>query len=245
MDFAPTARGPAPTAFTMLAGNTRLIGALINGSLPVTAPVLLLVRALSPTDGKNSGHRSRSSVPNFTNQPGQAGRELIQIPRWAARLDWKAVGLENLGKPRGATWERQLKRWTGQLDKSRHRPPAGLDKGRANENQAKSARITATIVHGDFPVDVLMYAPALILAVVSWEMATLGDPLAVLGYLLSNWRQKGDPPRLLTGSWTWAITEAKVSSARWRPPRRTGRAVRKPEILWGAGGLEAGDFVRR
>ena len=53
----------------------------------------------------------------------------------------------------------------------------------------------ATIVHGDYRLDNSMYAsdrPELI-ALFDWEMATIGDPLADLGYLLSHWRDAGDP----------------------------------------------------
>jgi aminoglycoside phosphotransferase (APT) family kinase protein len=54
----------------------------------------------------------------------------------------------------------------------------------------------ATIVHGDFRLGNTMYAsdaPARLLAVFDWEMATIGDPLADVGYLCATWAEAGDP----------------------------------------------------
>ena len=55
---------------------------------------------------------------------------------------------------------------------------------------------TSTIVHGDYKLDNVVLAPegpARIAAILDWEMSTIGDPLADLGYLLSFWREPGDP----------------------------------------------------
>jgi aminoglycoside phosphotransferase (APT) family kinase protein len=54
----------------------------------------------------------------------------------------------------------------------------------------------ATIVHGDYRLGNVMFAPrapARLIAVFDWEMATLGDPLADVGYLSALWSQAGDP----------------------------------------------------
>ncbi len=50
-------------------------------------------------------------------------------------------------------------------------------------------------------------APARVIGVLDWEMATIGDPLADLGYLLAFWRQKGDPPPALSAENNWRVTE--------------------------------------
>jgi aminoglycoside phosphotransferase (APT) family kinase protein len=57
-----------------------------------------------------------------------------------------------------------------------------------------------TIVHGDFRLGNTMMAPsapARLIAVFDWELATLGDPLADLGYLCSTWAEAGDPARAM------------------------------------------------
>jgi aminoglycoside phosphotransferase (APT) family kinase protein len=58
-----------------------------------------------------------------------------------------------------------------------------------------------SIVHGDYKLDNLLFspqAPARLLAVVDWEMAALGDPLADLGWMLAFWCECGTPPAELT-----------------------------------------------
>ena len=53
----------------------------------------------------------------------------------------------------------------------------------------------ATIVHGDYKLDNVVFSadpPARLLAILDWEMSTLGDPLADLGWMTSFWREAGD-----------------------------------------------------
>ena len=55
----------------------------------------------------------------------------------------------------------------------------------------------ATIVHGDYRLGNVMFAPgapARLNAIFDWELATIGDPLADVGYLVATWAQPGDPP---------------------------------------------------
>ncbi len=54
----------------------------------------------------------------------------------------------------------------------------------------------ATIVHGDYKLDNVVFAdapPAKLLAILDWEMATIGDPLADLGYMTATYIEKSDP----------------------------------------------------
>src|SRR5262249_41184558 len=71
-------------------------------------------------------------------------------------------------------------------------------------------------------------APARIVAVLDWEMATIGDPLADLGYLLPFWRDAGDPPAALPDP-AWGITELPGFPTRRelvaRYAERTGRTM--------------------
>jgi aminoglycoside phosphotransferase (APT) family kinase protein len=123
------------------------------------------------------------------------GEELIDRLVDLHAVDYAAVGLADLGKPAGYL-ERQLRRWTGQLDASRTRPLPDLDAVTAWLAAHLPESGPATIVHGDYRLDNLIFAPeppAKALAILDWEMATLGDPLADLGYLLSFWRQPDDP----------------------------------------------------
>lgn len=121
--------------------------------------------------------------------------ELIRALVALHAVDYNAIGLGNLGKPEGYI-ARQIKRWIGQLDGARTRDIPDLDDVSEWLQRHMPASPPATIVHGDFRLDNAMYAPqppAKILAVLDWEMSTLGDPLADLGYLLSFWRERGEP----------------------------------------------------
>ncbi|MET7706269.1 phosphotransferase family protein [Micromonospora sp. NPDC005413] len=99
------------------------------------------------------------------------------------------VGLSDFGRPEGYL-ARQVRRWAGQLDRSRSRPLPGIDELRdllaATTPEGANA---GRIVHGDYRLDNLLASadPVAVHAVLDWEMATLGDPLADLGLLLTYW----------------------------------------------------------
>jgi aminoglycoside phosphotransferase (APT) family kinase protein len=100
-------------------------------------------------------------------------------------VDPAAVGLGTLGRPDGYL-ARQVGRWQAQWSRVRTREMREADR----LHDALAARLppqTASgVVHGDYRLDNLMFAPDLgtVAAVIDWEMATLGDPLADLGLLL-------------------------------------------------------------
>jgi aminoglycoside phosphotransferase (APT) family kinase protein len=98
-------------------------------------------------------------------------------------VDFREVGLEGFGHPEGFL-ERQVRRWTAQLERSRSREVPGFPELAA----ALAARVPASqragIVHGDYRLDNVLIGPDQdIRAVLDWEMATLGDPLCDLGLL--------------------------------------------------------------
>ena len=93
------------------------------------------------------------------------------------------VGLSDFGRPDGFL-ERQVRRWTQQLERSRSRDMPGFDK--LTDELATTVPISqrASVVHGDYRLDNVLVGPdQRILAVLDWEMATLGDPLCDLGLL--------------------------------------------------------------
>jgi aminoglycoside phosphotransferase (APT) family kinase protein len=110
-------------------------------------------------------------------------------------VDWRAVGLEGFGKPTGYL-ERQLRRFGGlwEINKTREIPQVERVGGWLAENLPESG--AATIVHGDYRLGNTIFAadpPARLSAVLDWEMATIGDPLADLGYLCMMWTESDDP----------------------------------------------------
>jgi aminoglycoside phosphotransferase (APT) family kinase protein len=104
------------------------------------------------------------------------------------------VGLAGFGRPEGYL-ERQVRRWRTQLDASRSRDLPGIDDLHAGlAARVPAGENQAAIVHGDYRLDnAIVTADDRIAAVLDWEMATLGDPLADLGLALAYWRLWLDP----------------------------------------------------
>ncbi len=99
------------------------------------------------------------------------------------RVDPASVGLEDFGRPEGYL-ERQVRRWKKQLDGSRSRELVGIDELHAALAASPPETSEPTIVHGDYRLDnVLVDHEDQIVAVLDWEMATLGDPLADVALL--------------------------------------------------------------
>jgi aminoglycoside phosphotransferase (APT) family kinase protein len=175
----------------------RVISALADTPVPVPSTVLLcpdpdVIGApfylMSRVDGVV--YRSRAQ----TDPLGGDGRRdlayaMMDVLAALHSVDPEAVGLADFGHPDGFL-TRQVRRWSGQLDKSRSRPLPGVDALRdrlAASVPPGSGR--AGVVHGDYRLDNLMCAPdgPRVRAVLDWEMATLGDPLTDLGLLLTYW----------------------------------------------------------
>ena len=130
----------------------------------------------------------------------RVGEELLDNLAAIHDVDPAAVGLEDFGRPEGYT-ERQVGRWRQQLEwafevTTEERAIPVLD--RVGEWLAENVPGSHphTLVHGDYKLDNVMYAPGTppkLVAVLDWEMATLGDPRADLGWMLSYWRDPKDP----------------------------------------------------
>jgi aminoglycoside phosphotransferase (APT) family kinase protein len=122
--------------------------------------------------------------------------ELIDALVEVHGVDWRAAGLEGFGKPEGYL-ERQLRRFTGLWDhnKTREIPAVETVGAWLRDNLPQSP--PATIVHGDYRLGNVLLAPgapARIAAILDWEMSTIGDPLADLGYFCTLYIEPDDPP---------------------------------------------------
>jgi aminoglycoside phosphotransferase (APT) family kinase protein len=97
-----------------------------------------------------------------------------------------AVGLGDLGR-KEAYLARQLKRWNKQWEASKtHEIPAMEESSRLLDERMPD-QIGASIVHGDYRLGNMIVAGGKVKAILDWELCTLGDPLADVGYILNNW----------------------------------------------------------
>lgn len=113
-------------------------------------------------------------------------------------VDWRAVGLGDLGYPDGFL-ARQVRGWIGRYEAARTDDDprvAPLVAWLAAQTPPEQA---PTLIHNDFKLNNLLLDPddlGRIVGVVDWEMATIGDPLFDLAVGLSYWVEPGDPPAL-------------------------------------------------
>jgi aminoglycoside phosphotransferase (APT) family kinase protein len=185
-----------------------------------------------------AGEAIVASVPQALDTPAQRqriGEQLIDALVEIHAVDWRAAGLEDFGKPTGYL-ERQLRRFGGlwELNKTREIPAVESVGAWLAEHLPSSG--PATIVHGDYRLGNTMFAldaPARLAAVLDWEMATIGDPLADIGYLCMMWAQAGDPSEGLRAA-LGNVTRAEGFNTRdeliARYQERSGRPV--GDIRW-------------
>ncbi|GGB32808.1 aminoglycoside phosphotransferase [Sphingomonas metalli] len=104
------------------------------------------------------------------------------------RIDPEAVGLGGYGRP-GNYFERQVARWTKQYRASETERMEPVERLIDWLPRTLPPQTATGIVHGDYRIDNLIYAAQgpQVLAVLDWELSTLGDPLADFSYLMMNW----------------------------------------------------------
>ncbi|MCW3028992.1 MAG: phosphotransferase family protein [Solirubrobacterales bacterium] len=139
-----------------------------------------------------------SSIPPALDTPAERrriGEELIDSLVEIHAVDWRAAGLEDFGKPTGYL-ERQLRRFLGLWELNKTREITAVESVGSWLAEHLPSSGPATIVHGDYRLGNTIFAPGLparLAAVLDWEMATIGDPLADIGYLCMMWTEAGDP----------------------------------------------------
>ena len=144
---------------------------------------------------KVEGDVITTQVPAALDTPEQRAHaspsELIDALVEVHAVDWRACGLEGYGKPTGYL-ERQLRRFGGLWEHNKTREIATLDRVTAWLAANRPESGPATIVHGDYRLGNVMFAPgapARLVAIFDWELATIGDPLADVGYLAATYAQ--------------------------------------------------------
>ncbi len=125
--------------------------------------------------------------------PRRVSEELVDVLAQIHTVDYEKVGLGAFGHPDGFL-ERQVRRWGQQWERSKTRELPEVDEVARRLNAALPESGPPTIVHGDYRLDNTMMSakdPGKIVAVLDWEMSTLGDPLADVGLFLLYWGNAG------------------------------------------------------
>jgi aminoglycoside phosphotransferase (APT) family kinase protein len=155
-----------------------------------------------------------------------ASEHLVDVLADLHAVDVDAVGLGNLAKRDGYI-ERQVRRWSTQWDNSKTRELPAIDDVARHLGARMPVQQGVAIAHGDFRfgnclVDV---AAGRITAVLDWELCTLGDPLADVGYLGVYWSDGNDPAALRSNDPTGAGGFLSYHDVVERYATRTGRDV--------------------
>ncbi|MGD9998904.1 MAG: phosphotransferase family protein [Ilumatobacteraceae bacterium] len=191
----------------------RIIHALQGSAVPV-APSLGFCDDPAVNDapfyvmGFVDGHvlRDRAAAEAALDRAARrrASESLVDTMAAIHAVDLDAVGLADLGKHEGYI-ARQLKRWYGQWNAQKTRELTEVDVVYDSLQQRIPDQGPATIVHGDYRLDNCMVGDdGSVVAVLDWEICTLGDPLADLGLLHVYWTGPGDEASAWTGSATTA-----------------------------------------
>ncbi|MFM8626740.1 MAG: phosphotransferase family protein [Actinomycetota bacterium] len=192
----------------------RIIAALADSPVPV-APALgfcddesvneLPFYVMSFVDGHVV--RDKQTAETVLGPAGcrRASESIVDTMAAIHAVDISAVGLADLGRHEGYL-ARQLKRWHGNIVEQRTRDLPLVDSVYEGLMSRIPVQGPATLVHGDYRLDNCMVdASGTVIAVLDWEICTLGDPMADLGLLMVYWTGPGDE----ASAWTNPVCTAE------------------------------------
>lgn len=209
-------RGPRhlrPVSNSVILRETRVLRALADTDVPHAALIAVcddvdvlgdaVFYLMEPVDGFNAGaglpalHASDAGVRHGM------GLSMADAAARLGAIDHVAVGLADFGKPEGFL-DRQVPRWLSELQSySDFDNYPGPDIGDVDAvagwlQERQPQYFQPGIMHGDYHAANVMFSPTGpdVVAIVDWEMCTIGDPLLDLGWMLATWYRPGHEPVL-------------------------------------------------
>ena len=189
------------------------------------------------------GFNPVAGLPALHHDPAvqhRMGLAVVETLAALGSLDHVALGLQDFGRPEGFL-ERQVARWQSQLDGygqfADWPGPAALGDvtGIGAWLEAnRPASCAPGIIHGDYHLANMMFHvdSAEMAAVVDWELATIGDPLVDLGWLLATWPEAGEEGTILGCYKLGILLEGTYARAcAGKAPAETGEKLHK-RSLW-------------
>lgn len=177
---------PVPTALALCTDRE------VNGA---DFYVMSFVEGLVPHDVEAGALIPEAERPSL-------GRHAVEVLAALHALDPDEIGLGDLGR-REDYIGRQLRRWSRQWESSKQREIPEMEAVAGILSARIPPQQRTTVVHGDYRLGNMIVGGGRVLAVLDWELCTLGDPLADLGYLANAWLAPGEP-----ATWREAATQA-------------------------------------
>ena len=172
---------PVPRPYA-LCGDAHVIGAIFY--------VMELAKGRAYTNG---------ALPDFDPATRRSKYEqLVDTLADLHNIEPAAAGLSDFGKP-GNYFERQVARWTRQYRDSQTDELPAMERLIDYLPASLPEQSRVSIVHGDYRIDNVLFDNGQITAVLDWELATLGDPLADFSYLAMQWVMPADGGAGLAG----------------------------------------------
>jgi aminoglycoside phosphotransferase (APT) family kinase protein len=185
----------------------RIIEALTGTDVPITDAIALCADPsvmgrpfylMEMVDGWSVMNTDGWWAPPFDDLAVRGGLayELVEGIVQMGKVDWRARGLGDLGRPDGYH-DRQVERWTRFLERIRGRHIPGFEEATRWLSCHRPLDFVPGVMHGDYQFPNVMFrhgAPARLAAIVDWEMGTIGDPKLDLALVLQSWPEHpGDP----------------------------------------------------
>ena len=202
----PPAAALSGTAHSM-AREYRVLSALAGSEVPAPRPVAFCDDAditgapflvMEHVDGVSITDRLPEGYESGPASVARLGEEMVDGLAALHRFDWQAGGLGDFGRPEHFL-ERQVPRWRRQYESYAVRDLPRFAEVGDWLDEHRPPQWSPGLMHGDFHLDNCLFSATepRLLAIIDWELATIGDPLLDIGLALAFWGSRPvDPPAM-------------------------------------------------